>query len=299
MIWIPLTLLAVTMQVLRTAGQKRLTVQLDPLTVTLVRYLFGLPFVLAYLAVLTRGFSAELPEPNTTFWVFCAIASLAQIGATALLLLLFQLRSFVVGTSYARTEVFLTALLGSVFFGEAIPLLGWAAIVLSVAGVLVLTVARMGHADAGGSVPWRRSAALGLLSGLLFAITSLSLRRASLSFGIDDFLLTAALVLGTMVGLQTVLLGGYLAWHSPDELRGTLRLWRPCLFVGVTSAAGSAGWFTAMTVERATYVKALGQIEFVLALGVSTLFFRERATRPELAGMALVGAGILVLLRAS
>ena len=102
-----------------------------------------------------------------------------------------------------------------------------------------------------------------------------------------------------MVSLQTLLLGGYQAWRRPDELLGSLRLWRPCLFVGVTSAAGSAGWFTAMTVERATYVKALGQIEFLLALGVSTLFFRERATRPELAGMALVGAGILVLLRAS
>ena len=121
MLWIPFTLLAVIMQTLRTAGQKRLTEPLDALTVTLVRYLFGLPFVALYLAVLTGGFAVELPEPSATFWIFCSVASVAQIGATALLLLLFQLRNFAVGTAYARTEVFLTALLGSLFFGEWIP----------------------------------------------------------------------------------------------------------------------------------------------------------------------------------
>ncbi len=298
MIWIPLTLLAVVMQTARTAGQKRLTEQLDPLTVTYVRYLFGLPFVLAYLAVLTRGFTLALPTPNPTFVIFSIVASLGQIAATVLLLQLFSLRTFVVGTTYVRAEAFLTAVLGALFFGEAISVLGWSAIVISVSGVLVLTVARSGSAEGVGT-PWSRSAALGLASGLLFAITSLSLRRASLSFGSDDFLLSAALVLVTMVVIQTSLLTLWLALRSPSELRHMARRWRPCLFVGATSAAGSAGWFTAMTVERASYVKALGQVEFVLALGVSVLFFRERTSRLELAGMALVGAGILVLLRAS
>ena len=67
----------------------------------------------------------------------------------------------------------------------------------------------------------------------------------------------------------------------------------------MASAVGSAAWFTAMTVERASYVKALGQLEFLLALGVSVLFFRERTNRLELLGMALVGGGVLVLLRAT
>ncbi len=53
---------------------------------------------------------------------------------------------------------------------------------------------------------------------------------------------------------------------------------------------GSVGWFTAMTLEQASYVRAFGQIEFIFAMLVSTLFFRERYTRNELVGIALIAA---------
>ena len=72
--------------------------------------------------------------------------------------------------------------------------------------------------------------------------------------------------------------------------------WRGCLFVGITSVIGSAGWFTAMTIERAAYVKALGQVELLFTLALSVLFFKERSTPKELMGMALVAGSIVVLL---
>ena len=46
--WIAVTLFAVVMQSVRTAGQKQLTAHLDAVSVTLVRFLFGLPFAAAY-----------------------------------------------------------------------------------------------------------------------------------------------------------------------------------------------------------------------------------------------------------
>lgn len=58
---------------------------------------------------------------------------------------------------------------------------------------------------------------------------------------------------------------------------------------------GSVGWFTAMTLEQASYVRAFGQIEFVFALLVSTRFFRERYTRKELVGIALIAASSVAL----
>ena len=67
------------------------------------------------------------------------------------------------------------------------------------------------------------------------------------------------------------------------------------LMVGAASAFGSMGWFTAMSLQRVAYVKALAQVEFIFALGVSYLFFGERSNRTELGGMALVAAGILIL----
>lgn len=294
--WIAITLFAVMMQTVRTAGQKHLTVHLDAVAATLVRFLFGLPFVLAYLIGVLLWFDAELPPLSVVFLGHTVFAGITQIVATVLLIYLFSLRNFAVGTTYARTEAFLTALFGATLFGEWISVPGWVAIIVSVAGVVVLTVARTGlHEHTLLHRLWNRAAAVGLTSGLCFALCSLSIRKASLSFGIANFALAAALTLVTMVVIQTAVMMVHVAVKSPQQLLVMARQWPACLFVGVTSALGSIGWFTAMTLERASYVKALGQVEFVFALAISTLFFHERSSRLELTGMALVAAGVLVL----
>jgi drug/metabolite transporter (DMT)-like permease len=299
-LWIPVTLFAVVMQTVRTAGQKHLTAHLDAISVTLVRFLFGLPFAVLYLAGVMIGTGSTLPPLNATFIGFTVLGGVAQIVATVLLIYLFSLRNFAVGTTYARTEAFLTAFVGALFFGEWISAQGWVAIIVSVAGVVVLTIARSHLANASILARlWNRAAAIGLGSGLGFALASLSIRKASLSFGVDDFLLTAGITLVVMVFLQTLIMMVYVAIRSPAQLTIITRQWRVSLFVGITSALGSIGWFTAMTLERASYVKALGQVEFVFALAVSTLFFRERTTGLELFGMLLVAGGVVILLLAA
>ena len=295
-LWIALTLFAVIMQTVRTAGQKQLSVVLLPMTVTLMRFVFGLPFAIAYLASVIWWFEVALPVWNATFVAYALIASLAQIVATALLIHLFALRNFAVGTAYARTEAFLTALVGATIFGEYISAGGWLAITISVTGVLALTIARSDiQGAAWWSRLWNRAAGVGLASGLAFAVASLSIRKASLSFGDGNFLLTAGVTLVTMVTVQTVICGAWVMARHTSELAVMCRQWRLGTFVGLTSALGSIGWFTAMTVERAAYVKSLGQIEFLFALGISTLFFGERSNWLELTGMGLIAIGILVL----
>jgi drug/metabolite transporter (DMT)-like permease len=298
-LWIFLTLFAVVMQTARTAGQKQLSAYMDAMAATLVRFLFGLPFALAYLFAVSRWYQATLPQTNATFWLFAVIASVTQVVATALLVYLFSLRNFAVGTTYARTEAFLTALVGTLFFGELITLPGWVAILASVSGVVVLTIART-HIEAITLLQrlWNRAAAVGLASGLCFALASLSLRKASLSLGVSNFQLSAGVTLVTMVAIQTAMTAGYVAISNRRQFGAIFRHWRVCLFVGLTSALGSIGWFTAMTLERAAYVKALGQIEFVFALAISTFFFRERSNVLELGGMGLIAVGILALVLA-
>lgn len=295
-LWIVLTLFAVSMQTVRTAGQKHLTRHMDAVAATLVRFLYGLPFAIAYLMVVTHWYDVSVPAFNATFMVFAVVASVTQVVATALLIYLFSLRNFAVGTTYARTEAFLTALVGALFFGELVTLPGWIAILLSVAGVVVLTVART-HLE---TVPvlkrlWNPAAAVGLGSGLAFALASLSLRKASLSLGVENFQLAAGVTLVTMVTIQTALTCLWVGVRSARQFPIICRQWRVCAFVGLTSALGSIGWFTAMTLERASYVKALGQVEFVFALAISTFFFRERTNPLELSGMAMIAAGVLVL----
>ncbi len=296
-IWVSLTLMAALLQAIRTAGQKHLAAQLSPTAVTLVRFLFGLPFGLVYLAILIEAYDVRLPPLNSTFILFTLAASVAQIAATVLLIYLFTLRNFAVGTSYTKTEAFLTAVVGALLFGELIGLLGWIAITISVLGVVIINMARTGLG--GATLLARlidRSAIVGLASGLCFAVTSLFIRNASLSFGDSNFLFTAALTLATMLVMQTTILGVYVALKEPGQYRTMVRNWRVSLFIGATAVLGSIGWFTAMTIERASYVRAVGQVEVIFALMISILFFRETSSRKELTGMALVVIGIVLLL---
>lgn len=291
--WVLWTLLAASMQSVRTAAQKQLADDMSAVAATLVRYLFGIPFVLIYFAVVT-GRADSLPPINATFLICATLAGVLQIVATVLLVQLFTLRNFAVGSTYARTEIMLTALLGTLFFGETIALLGWVAIAVCAAGLIAVNIGKSGRLND----IWNRSALVGLGSGLAFSLTSLLIRRASLSFGVDDAVLTAGMTLTYMVLTQTAMVLGYVLITNRAELRTVATHWRTGTLVGATSVAGSAGWFTAFTLERASYVKTLGQIEFLITLGIAMTWFRERPGRLELAGMLAILGGVILLLLA-
>jgi drug/metabolite transporter (DMT)-like permease len=254
-----------------------------------------LPFAVVYLAWLLHRANQPLPDLNSTFFVCAVLAGLLQIGATILLIRLFSLRNFAVGSNYVRGEILFTALIGTLIFGELVSALGWLAISISFAGLMVISLGQSGKL----SSLWNRSAAYGLGAGLAFSLTSLLIRRASLSIGIDDAMLTAAVTLTFMVAMQTVITLLWVYLKDAQELVVILRQWRPSLFVGVTSIIGSAGWFTAFTLEKAAYVKTLGQIEFITTLLIAVLYFKEKPTGSEIVGMLLIVFGVIVLLQST
>ena len=315
--WIFWALLAALMQSVRTAGQKYLTDHISALGATLVRYLFGLPFAVAYLLLLVHRSDGSLPDLNDTFILSVLLAGILQIIATILLIRLFTFRNFAVGSTYVRSEIMLTAIIGAVFFAEAVSLLGWLAIAVIFAGLIVISSGRVssgrvssGRVSSGRVSPgrtslggkgkleglWNRSAAYGLGAGAMFALTSLLIRQASLSLGIQDAMLSAAITLAFMISMQTVITFFWVLKQNAAEIVTIMHQWRPSLFVGITSVVGSAGWFTAFTLERAAYVKTLGQVEFLITLTIAVLYFKEIPSKPELTGMLLIVVGVIVLL---
>lgn len=290
--WVLWTFLAASMQAVRTAGQKQLSEVVSPLTATLVRYLFGLPFALLYLSFLAAQRDWVFPELNFVFLFSGFTAGVLQIVATILLIRLFGMRNFAVGTTFVRSEILLTALIGLAFFTEQIDLQGWIAMFASVAGLVLISIARQD----GVSSIWNLSAAFGLAAGLAFALTSLFLRQASLSLGEGDATFTAAITLVYMVSLQTIICLILVAYRQPQEFVLVGARLNAALFVGVTSVLGSAGWFTAMTLQSASYVKVVGQVEFLITLLLSIFYFKEKPTPTELLGMGLVILGAVVLL---
>lgn len=299
LIWIPISILGALMQAVRTAAQKDLNQRLSTIVTTYVRSIYGMPFLLAYLWAVKAGTGEAWPALNASFVLNSIGASLAQVAATVFLIQLFTLRNFVVGTTLTKTDVMLTALIGVPLFSEVITGSGWVAIALTVAGVIMITIARAGRflvSDGASSLPGLRSTVIGLASGLGFCLSYLFLREASLSLESGGFLMRAACTVIAVTGFQVVALGLWLVVREPKGLIAMLPDWRLCSFIGFTSALGSICWFTAMTIENASYVKAVGQVETIFTLLISHLYFREKLNRPEFVGIAVIVAGVLIFL---
>jgi len=88
----------------RNAAQRQLTATLGTVGATHVRFLFGFPFALIFLAAVLIAGGASLPRPGAAYWAWVADGALAQIAATALMLAAMNQRSFVVTIAYIKTE---------------------------------------------------------------------------------------------------------------------------------------------------------------------------------------------------
>ena len=119
-LWAVFTVAAAGGQVLRNAMQKELTAVLGTVGATHVRFLFGLPFALLFLAVVLAATRLPIPPLNTAMIAWTVGAALAQIAATALLLATMQERSFVVTTAYVKTEPVQVAVFGLAFLGDKV-----------------------------------------------------------------------------------------------------------------------------------------------------------------------------------
>jgi drug/metabolite transporter (DMT)-like permease len=297
-LWIFFAVGAAIAQSVRTAAQKQLNAHVDVLTVTASRYFFGFPLALIYLGILILADFADASKLQfaPSYFAYCIAAAVAQIAATIFLIQLFSLRNFAVGTTYARSETVLTAIIGAIFFAEAISGVGWLAICITSSGIIVITVAKAGWRSLNPFVPGGgQSAVIGLTSGTFFAVCSLWIRSAALSLGDGGFLLNAAVTLNIIIAMQVTMLFGYLFIRRREQLRRLAAKWRLASFIGVTSFMGSLGWFTAFALERAAYVKAVGQIEVLFTIAISIYYFKERSTRFELIGIAMTIGGIFIL----
>ena len=295
-LWIVITVTAAFLQNIRSTLQKHLRARMGTTGATFVRFCFGLPFAAVYVALLARIGGYPVPGPNPTFFGWMATGALAQIAATFLLIHLFSFRNFAVGTAYSRTEPAQAALFGLLFLGEAASGAALFAIAVSVFGVMVISVARTAFSPAAlVTSVWTRNAGIGLASGTLFGIAAVAYRAASLELGDPNFMMQAAVTLLWAISLQTLVMLAWIVWRERHELANIAAAWRVAAIVGFVGATASFGWFMAMTLQQAAVVKAVAQIEMLFAFASSVLFFREHINRLELAGCALIVAGILVL----
>lgn len=294
--WVIATVLAAAFQTARFMLQKKLSMgALSTAGATFARFVYSAPLVLLLVAVYLGLQGLSLPALSGLFWAYALTGGLAQILATICVVALFRQRNFAVGITFKKTEVVQTALVGLVVLGEGVSAAGLGAILVGLVGVLLLSGT---PGLVGGHWVQRiatRVAGLGLLSGILFAISGVTYRGASLELASDDPFLRAMVTLGAVTASQTIAMTLWLRWREPGQLSAVIAARRSAVWIGLTSMAGSLCWFTAFTLQNAAYVNAVGQIELIFSLAVSVLVFRERMTAREIAGIGLLSASVLSL----
>jgi drug/metabolite transporter (DMT)-like permease len=293
--WVPITIAAALAQTLRNAAQRHLTGNLGALGATLVRFLYGMPFAVAWLIVVWLALGAvALPSIDASFLLWTVVAALSQIAATALLLRCMEERNFALGVAYTKTEIIQVAVFGLVLLGDRVSATGILAIVVATAGVLLLSLPADARSVATLARGWAsRAALLGLGSGAAFGMAAVGYRGAALALATPSIVFAAAYSLVWAQSFQTILLGGYLVWRQRTIVLAVLQAWRVSMLAGGMGALGSACWFTAMAMQPVARVRTLGLIELYFSYLVSRRIFRERLSGAEFAGFVLLAAGVV------
>jgi drug/metabolite transporter (DMT)-like permease len=295
-LWIPIVLWAALAQTARNAAQRSLVARAGTLGATLARFLYGLPFAAAWVALLHAWPATAAPVPSFhVAWAgWLLLGAVAQLAATACLLAAMKQRNFVIGVAYSKSDALQVALFGAALLREWPAPLTLAAMAVATAGVVQQSLP--GGAPRGGRRAWTGSAALwGLGSGAGFALSAVGYRGAALALPDASPWLAGAWGVLCAQAVQTVLLGGWLAARAPQALRAIAGAWRVSTAAGATGAMASIGWFTAFALTTAANVRTLGLVEVVFSYLVSRGLLREKLALRESAGLALVLVGLAAM----
>lgn len=299
-IWILSSIAAAFFQSLRLGAMKQLNQTLSIMVTSYVRVLFGLPFMLVYLLGVGLATGQSLPHANARFLTCSCAAAIGQFAGTAALVRLFQIGNFAVGTMLQKTDVLMTALIGSLLFSEVISAGGWLAILVTAAGVMLISAGRLPPATQAAEsnlaeLLFGRTTRMGLLVGLMFGLSYLFLREAILTLDPAlGTLMRSAFAAVAMTAWSFLILGVWLLLFERESLKRVRSAPGLCTFLGFTSALGTIFWFIASALANVSYVAAVAQVQIVFTLTISWFYFGERIGKLELAGIAIIVAGLLL-----
>jgi drug/metabolite transporter (DMT)-like permease len=287
-LWAVLAAAAAPLQVARNAFQRGMIGEAGPWGATLVRFLFGLPFSLALLGIAVLATPDARPTPDLRFLVTVGAGGMAQIGATACLLVSMERAGFAVATFLQQAALPFGAVLGWIAFGDGMNPLQWLGVGVTTVGLLVLSWPKEGirTMDSG--------ALLGLAAAAFFALSMNGYRQAGLALEPRHPIFAGIGSVVAAQALQSVVLGGALAVLRPSALRAIFASWRASLGAGACGAGASALWFSALAMAPPGPVRAIGVIEAPIAALAGRTLFRERLTPRQLAAGAATALGVVV-----
>jgi len=288
-LWIPATVLASGFQVARNAFQRGMMGATGPWGATLVRFLFGLPFSLLFVAIVTIAIPDAHLTFNGAFWSASVGGAVTQVLATAALLVAMNRAGFAVGTALQQSSLPLSAVVGLIVFHDHLTGRAWLGVAITTGGLGVLTWPR--HATGPKPVS---GALFGLLSGLCFGVSLNAYRHSSLALEPRHPIYAAIVSLAVVQAMQSLVLTTILAVRDPKALRAVIQGWRESVAAGLCGSIASSGWFIALALAPAAPVRAVGVIEAPMAAIAARRFFAESLHIQQILAGTAVLAGVLM-----
>ena len=293
-LWALVALVAAATQTARNAAQASLTATIGTVGATQVRFLFGLPFAVVFLALVMITTGEALPSLTSRSLAYTIMGAMAQIGATALMLVTMKSQRFSVTTAWLKIEPVIVALGAAVLLRDPLswPALGTIAIATS--GVLVMSVK-----PARDPRDWLTPgpALTGLAAAALFGLSAIGFRGGVTGLESGGTLIRSTATLVLSLPLQTGTLLVWMGLFDRKALVASLTHWRGSLGAGFLGAFASQFWFLGFALTSAANIRTLALAEVIFAQIVARVHFGQKLTRRQARGMGLIVLGVGLLLQ--
>jgi drug/metabolite transporter (DMT)-like permease len=288
--YIIFTILASMMQIFRHYEQKKLSSKFDNITVILARFLLPLPLAIFWIFYNFKYFTIK-------FLLLSIIVAILQILGGLLLIKSFRKKNFAVSIALTHTEVLQAALIGYCFFAVNVNLLMLIAILIIVGGVFLLINVKF------SKNLFEKEGLFAILAGTIYAIQAFIMKNASQQFILDNnkfSIYYAALTLLAMaIFVQNLILITMQVFSGKiDSLIKLFSQEDRFSFIRTSSLSFlcSVLWYISYSIGNAVIIKAVSQIEILLAMVISHHNLQEKLSNKELSGVFMLSVGIVLLL---
>jgi len=295
--WVFVTIIAAVAQTFRSTIQKRMKPVIGDSGASYIRFSYAVPFAWIWVLGYQSFAGLEMPVPDAGFWFWVVLASLMQVLFTVLLIRLFSHRSFAAGTAFSKTEVLQAAIYEALLLGVVASVLTGTAIVLGAVAVVMLSLAKADFREKGiMATLFSKQTLIGLASGSFLGLSTVFFKAAVLELDGGNWLLNAGYTGAIAVVVQTIGMGGWLFFSSRQELVASFRHWKQSFGAGFFGAVATAAWFTAFTLHAVAPVRAVGQVELLITIGISIFYFKETVNKVEMLAIFMLAVSIIMVL---
>lgn len=264
---------------------------LDPLTVSVLRFIFAGLFLMPFL--IRRGNGELVCRSFREDWKMLLFLALTGIVGEGVLV--FAANKYTTAgrcTLMANASPIFTVLLAYIFLHEALTGKKVVGMLLGFLGIVLMMVMKKGNDvfGTGQHAIWGDLMALG--SGMCWACYTVFGEKMSHKYG---GLLTATILsfIGAVMLIPVTIIA-----KSNWDLRFSWKIWLGIAYIGgVTNGVGNGLWYQALKYLKPDKLGAFGYLSAFIAITISALYLKEQLSWQFLLTAAMVFAGVYLMMK--